>query len=153
MIHTSDYARSLRAIGQALEVLHVEAFQMESRGDDYLVLGGVTLQLRYTSEEIDRLEREGQARRRDPNGMPDGRSMSQLMRAVGAYLNHKGARLLRIFWLDQSVSLAYETAQGRQELDVRSLSSMYKFWVRMCGNRTGREKKYQLRLLCNRIKA
>lgn len=39
MYVTTDYAQSLRAIGQALEVLRIEAFELEPDGDNYFVRG------------------------------------------------------------------------------------------------------------------
>ena len=181
MIHTATYAQPLRAIGQTLEVLHVEAFEIESQGDNYLVRGRIEgpalekampqevkesslrvvwgklrgrspepsgpsqlppssmgFHLRYSSEDIDRMEQEGQARRRDPHGALDPYSVSQLLRAVGAYVDHKAARLLGLSWRDQSVSLVYEAAQGRRELEVLRLFSVYDFWVRMSVRRSKR---------------
>lgn len=171
---TATYALPLRAIGQALELMHIEAFELEKEGNDYVVRGrtkvlpcerllpqdlshnlvhlargnvpsqpseekesstvrpsSVALELRYTPEEIDRLDREGQASRRDSNKMPDGHSMSELLRAAGDYVDQRGARLLGISWRYQSISIVYETAQGRRELDMLSLSSMYDFWLLM----------------------
>jgi hypothetical protein len=160
----ADYALPLRAIGQALEVLHVESFDVEVEGDDYLVrartkrsprekiprqgvpgsvvrieqeessrMGSspVTFQLRYTPEDIERLEQEGQARRRSPKKKADGHSMSQLLRAAGGYVNQKGARFKALSWRDESVAIVYETIQGRRELDAFRLDVMYDFWVRM----------------------
>ncbi|HVO95891.1 MAG TPA: hypothetical protein VMT22_23755 [Terriglobales bacterium] len=39
MYGTADYAQPLRAIGQALETLKVETFEMEPAGDAYLIRG------------------------------------------------------------------------------------------------------------------
>lgn len=91
----------------------------------------VSIQLRYTVEDISRLEREGQARRRDSNLIPNGHSMSQLLRAVGGYVSRKPACLVAVSWRDQSVSIVYETAQGRRELDNFRLDSVYDLWVHM----------------------
>jgi hypothetical protein len=109
MTLTANYAHPLRTIGQDLEALRVESFEMEREGDDYLIrskvevpppeeplpetnkeknlrsvlrkmLGRsfepkeppplppapVDIELRYTPEDIERLEHEGQHRRRIP---------------------------------------------------------------------------------------
>lgn len=174
MISNTEYAKPLRAIGQVLEALHVQEFEMESDGDDYIVRGraeadppeesrgeslargdlrtfwrrlrGVsrdqvdhdaakpshkTLELRYTPEDLNRLEREGQAKRRDPNQMPNAHSTSQVLRATGAYVNDRSSRLLGVIWKNQSMRIMYETALGSQEVDEIKVSSMYNFWVRM----------------------
>src|SRR5206468_3544411 len=41
-----------------------------------------TTELRYPPEDIDRLEHEGQARRRNRDGMPDPHSLSQLLHTI-----------------------------------------------------------------------
>ena len=40
---TIDYAQPLRAIGQALELLKIESFELEPDGDDFVVRGEVTV--------------------------------------------------------------------------------------------------------------
>ncbi len=171
---TATYALPLRAIGQDLELMHIEAFELEKEGDDYVVRGrtkvlpwkrllpqylshnivhlargnvpsqpseekesstvrlsSVALELRYTPEEIDRLDREGQASRRDSIKIPNGYSMSELLRTAGDYVDQRGARLLGISWRYQSISIVYETAEGRRELDMLSISSMHDLWLLM----------------------
>lgn len=90
------------------------------------------MELRYTPEDVEQLEREGQERRNNPHEMPDGHSMAELLRATGDYVEQRDARLLGISWRGQSISIVYETAEGRRELDVFSLSSMYDYWQLMC---------------------
>ncbi|MEE9605687.1 MAG: hypothetical protein V3V70_08955 [Candidatus Scalindua sp.] len=90
-----------------------------------------TLELRYTPDDLNRLEREGQAKRCDPNQMPNARSTSQVLRATGAYVNDRYSRLLGVIWQNQSVRIMYETALGSQEVDEIKVSAMYDFWVRM----------------------
>jgi hypothetical protein len=43
MFETANYAQPLRAIGQALELLNVESFDMEPDGEDFLIRGKATL--------------------------------------------------------------------------------------------------------------
>jgi hypothetical protein len=89
-------------------------------------------ELRYPPEDIDRLEHEGQARRRNRNGMPDPHSLSQLLRAVGGDINRRAVHLLAISWREESVSIVYRTAEGRRELDnFRLVDSIYDLWVHM----------------------
>jgi hypothetical protein len=171
MNSNTEYAKPLRAIGQVLEELHVQEFEMESDGNDYIVRGRApeesrgeslprgglrtfwrglhglsqdqvdhdvattpsykTLELRYTPDDLNRLEREGQAKRRDPNQMPNARSTSQVLRATGAYVNDRYSRFLGVIWQNQSVRITYETSLGSQEVDEIKISAMYDFWVRM----------------------
>ncbi len=146
MNSNTKYAKPLRAIGQDLKKLHVQKFELESDGNDYIVRNMVeadqvdndaatssnkTLELRYTPEDLNRLEREGQAKRRDLNQMPNARSISEVLRASGAYVNDTSCRLLRVIWQNQSVRIMYETTLGNQTVDEIKVSSMYDVWMRM----------------------
>lgn len=88
-------------------------------------------QLRYTSEDLDQLEQNGQARRTDPHRTPDGHSLSQLLRALGGYLSRRSFRLQAISWREEFVSIVYQTPQGERELDNFRLDSIYDLWVHM----------------------
>jgi hypothetical protein len=182
MNSNTEYAKLLRAIGQDLEKLHVQKFEMESDGNDYIVRGRAkadppeesggeslpkgglrtfwsglrtqrqdqvdhdvaatpsykTLELRYTPDDLNRLEHEGQAKRRDPNQMPNTSSASQVLRATGAYVNDTSSRLLGVIWQNQSVRIMYETALGSQEVDEIEVSSMYDFCMHMYRHRDKR---------------
>ena len=86
-------------------------------------------QFRYTPEDVNWLEQKGQARRRDPDGTPDGHTLSQLLRALGSYLSRRTFRLQAISWREECVSVVYETARGQRELDNFRLDSIYDLWV------------------------
>ena len=146
MNSNTKYAKPLRAIGQDLKKLHVQKFEMESDGNDYIVRSMVeadqvnhdaatssykTLELRYTPEDLNRLEREGQAKRRDLNQMPNARSISEVLRATGAYINDSSCRFLRVIWQNQSVRIMYETPLGDQTVDEIEVSSLYDFCMHM----------------------
>jgi hypothetical protein len=55
-----------------------------------------SFQLRYTDKDIQYLEREGVARRRDPRGTPDFLSLSQILRTAGAQIENKSGQLIKI---------------------------------------------------------
>ncbi len=148
MNSNTEYAKPLRAIGQALEKLHLQKFELESDGSDYIVRSMVeaadqvdhdaatsssnkTLEHRYTPEDLNQMEREGQAKRHDLNQMPNARSISQVLRTTGAYVNDTSSRLLRVIWQNQSVRIMYETTLGDQQVDEIEVSSLYNFWRRM----------------------
>jgi hypothetical protein len=181
-ISSADYAQHLRAIGQDLEALHLNQFNLEFTGDAYLVwvksgdqveeskplsrISKNRLQklwrnrtparaigqeesypvsasetgrrLRYTVQELDRIEREQRARRRYPSGSANGHSLSQLLRTVGELVAQKSERLLGIAWQDLSVGVVIETPQGRKEIDVFRPDNLYDLWVRMYLKRDNR---------------
>jgi hypothetical protein len=182
MSEVTGYAQILRAIGQALETLKLQSFEVEpveegfsvrgniALGDDAIGDGEVnrsqlraiwgelpvlkraadepariegsstttTVELRYTIRDIERLDYEGQLRRLDSNRVADAGSLSQILRCIGAYLNQKRARLLKLAREGEAVLLEYETSLGSQMKESFALSDLYDLWVRMYMQRAGR---------------
>ncbi len=95
-------------------------------------------QLRYTSDDVEDLDCTGKARRKNPNGMPNGHSMPQLLRAVGGYVSQMNGRFQAVSWREQSVAVVYDTPLGRRELDVFRPDSIYDIWVGMYVRRNRR---------------
>jgi len=87
--------------------------------------------LRYSVTELDRIEREQRARRRQQSGTADGHSLSQLLRTIGDLAGQKNERLLGVSWQELSVSMVVETPEGRKEIDVFRPDNLYDQWVRM----------------------
>jgi len=176
MLQSLNFSQSLRAIGQALEILKIDTFEMENEGDDYLVRGdalsrgsierGVAegmveyvwgivpgraplhttnetsratprtpVDLCYTSEDLNRLEQEGQAKRSATSGIASVDDLPQLLRTTGAYLDQKGARLLKLTREGESLVVQYEAASGQRHQETISSSNLYDFWVEMCMKR------------------
>lgn len=170
-----DFSRHLRIIGQDLENLQLETFNLEFTGDAYLLwvrpesatassnpllrVSRSRLQklwknrvqhrsigqeesytrsdaqparrLRYTIQELERIERERRLQRRRASGSTDGHGLSQLLRTVGALIEQRNERLLGVSWQELSVSLVVETVQGRKEIDVYRPDNLYDLWVKM----------------------
>ena len=70
-------------------------------------------ELRFTPADIERLGREGQAKRRLRGRVQRPNSLSHVLRAVGAYIDSKAASLLEISKQDGSVLIQYKTALGQ----------------------------------------
>jgi hypothetical protein len=94
--------------------------------------------LRYSVQELDRIEREQRARRRQQSGNADGHRLSQLLRTVGDLVRQRGERLLGIAWQELSVSIVVETPHGQKEIDVFRPDNLYDLWVRMYLKRDNR---------------
>jgi len=177
-----DYARHLRVIGQDLENLHLDRFNLECTGDAYLVwmrpesataspnpllrISRNRLQklwknrveprifgheesytnaasqparrLRYTFQDLDRIERERRQLRRRRSGNADGHGLSQLLRTIGDLVEQRNERLLGVSWQELSVSMVVENAQGRKGIDVYRPDNLYDLWVRMYLKRDNR---------------
>ncbi|HEV8722216.1 MAG TPA: hypothetical protein VGW77_16470 [Candidatus Binatia bacterium] len=170
------YAQLLRAIGQALETLNIQSFEMEPVGGDFFIRGNVLstsaelldsqlisdklrraiwgklphesggngkdtdatsptvhspVELLYGVKDIERLEEEGRSKRLNPQGTANPSSLSQVLRCIGAYLNQKRARLLKLSREAESVAVEYETSLGTTIKEILSLSDLYDLWVRM----------------------
>jgi hypothetical protein len=174
------YAQPLRAIGQALEVLNIQDFEMEPEGDDYFVRGHMPLannafgnqcnadkletiwgalpvsekggekdwrpdlatlsriELCYTVQDVELLEKAGRSRRGRSGKMADAASLSQVLRCIGAYLNQKRARLCKITREIDCVAIEYETSLGSKMEESLALKDLYDLWVRMYLQRSAR---------------
>ncbi len=153
MKQSAPYEQTLRAIGQALEAQHFNAFNLKRYDDKYFIRGEqkkinalqVLLQkwqgryrkdkgpcqLSYTHQDIARLEREGRTKRRGPHTLPDLYSLPNILRTVGAYLDMKGAELLQVNKQDLTITILYKTNHGHPEVEERTIASFYSLYLQM----------------------
>jgi hypothetical protein len=96
-----------------------------------LRLASGILEWRMTRQDIERLEREGQSRRINPNRTPDIHSVSQMLRVVGALIDHKNGTLLNVTKEDQKVTFEYELATDKRVSEELGVPALYDLWVRM----------------------
>ena len=99
------------------------------------------LNLRYTAEDMDRLEQEGKAKRQQAAGVPDVASLSQLLRTIGAYVERKKARLVKIARSGDALAVHYETEGGQRKEETLSAGSLYEFWAKLYLQRSSRDEK------------
>ncbi len=97
------------------------------------------IELQYTPKDVDRLEQEGQARRTDVYRVPDTASLSQVLRCIGAYVNQKPARLVKLIRDLDAVTIEYETSLGTELRETFAASALYDLWVRMYMQRAERD--------------
>jgi hypothetical protein len=126
---------TLRVVwGSATDAENVDATQSRTAQPETLT----AVDLHYTVQDIERLEYEGQARRQNPHRLADATSLSQVLRCMGAYLNQKCARLLKLAREDDVLTLEYETSLGSFMKESFSASGLYDLWVRMYLQRADR---------------
>ncbi len=181
---SAPLARRLRAVGQALEALRVQDFELRVSDGDYLVrgsqaapappppltspparrgalgslrriLGGVEpvdveppvpprarelqqLELRFTPDDIAKLEQQGQSQRQASPGMPDLHSLPQVLRTIGDYLDRQGHELARVVKQGQNITIEHGMLDGQPIVEERTASSLYDLSVRMYLRRTDR---------------
>jgi UDP-N-acetylglucosamine enolpyruvyl transferase len=99
------------------------------------------LNLRYTMKDMDRLERQGKAKRQNLAGVPDVASLSQLLRTIGAYVEEKRGRLVKISRHGDSLAIQYDTVRGKRREETVSVASLYEFWVKLYLQRSGADEK------------
>ena len=176
------YEHILRAIGQGLEALSIEAFDLEVANDTFLIQGTVkqkqsakrrtanliafkkafldichiskkppsskiparkvaapsrSLCLQFTRNDIDKLERDGQASRSDWNTSPLAHSLPQLLRTVGWYVDQKERWLHKISNNGESVTISYLEPIGAKKIETFTLLQLYDMWVHLYKRRKG----------------
>ena len=112
------YSKALRCIGQSLDQVSLKALEVKTHGDNYTVQAwkkGTSSSLdhehHYTAEDINKLEREGRAKRK-PFPIPfNPLNLSQVLRMAGNYVDLLRGRLVRVSWQDQSDRIQSITIQ------------------------------------------
>ena len=92
----------------------------------------------YTPEDIERFEHEGQLRRR--NAGTDPHRLTQALRAIGFYIDDKGARLHQISRRGELMTVRYEAAPSSCNTEEFMLSNLYTLFVQMYVKRRDRRK-------------
>jgi hypothetical protein len=97
--------------------------------------------LQFSPEEIEIFDSRGKSQRRDSNRMPDPYSISQILRGVGFFADHKNvAKLVAISLNGNWITTTYQTSALRLEQVQESLQSYYQGWVKMYLGRSNRPK-------------
>jgi hypothetical protein len=168
-----NYSKILRVVGQKLEPLRPETYEVVYYGNCYLVrcrikqgnqgkkegekkirglaaflrlwrepenpsIGGkpseatsMNVEFLYSLEELNSQDEERKGPRHDPNATPDPYSLSNILRAVGAFLDRKpDAKLLFASNRGQEIIILYETNGGVRNLEEYPISTIYEFWVK-----------------------
>ena len=155
MNRESAYDRSLRAIGQALEEYRLVGFSLKTEGDGFVVQGeaeksnGLMALLRrqkpftqrnFSKQDIDHLEQQGRARRKSPDRLPDFRSLPNIMRAIGTYLDLNEGRLLEVCGQGQNVVILFQNKQGHPQLEERTIAFLSDLSVRLYQKRQNKRR-------------
>lgn len=96
------------------------------------------VELHFSQDDIARLEAEGRAKRSQSGGSPEAHAISQILRAVGAFVHEKEGRLLGIKRENQTITVEYESALKRKVTQEFTVSGLYDYWVRMYLKRKAR---------------
>jgi len=95
-------------------------------------------ELSYSARDVERLERHGRAQRLKTHGSPDSAQLSQALRVIGAYLNQKCSRLLRLSRRGDNFEVFYESSIGSRYSTFFTAAELYQLWVRFYLQRSAR---------------
>jgi hypothetical protein len=90
-----------------------------------------SLEIHYSHDDIARMDTEGQSKRTGAPGSPEAHTLSQILRAVGAFVDQKQGRLLAVVKDGQDISIEYESALKRTLTEKFTVASLYDYWVKM----------------------
>ena len=168
MAATPPYSRQLRPLGQQLEAFGIELFTLRVEDDGYVVTGKKRYQpqenpehglwqrfrgapkssqaqpafdaidLRFSIEDLTRLESEGEKKRNAAGGISEAHSLSQMLRVIGAFVEQKQGRLLGVTKEGQDIAIEYESALHRRVAEKFTVSNLYDYWVKMYLRRSAR---------------
>lgn len=97
-----------------------------------------SLELHYSHDDIARMDVAGQSRRTGSPGSPEAHTVSQILRAVGAFVDQKQGRLLGVIKHGQDIAIDYESALKRPLTEKFTVASLYDYWVKMYLRRRAR---------------
>lgn len=154
MAATRRYGEELRAIGQALEARDISVFELKQAGDKYTIKGAPdqtdspaskvgqwlrrrsrTVSIALNLPEIERLSQVGRAKRVDYERLQNFRSVSSILRTIGAYLDSREAKLLELHKRRISITLLYRDPTGQEHGEDRTVSSFHQLFLELCGKR------------------
>ena len=96
-----------------------------------------SVELRYTPEQLSHMDDEGRSKRGNL-GSPDAHSASQIVRAVGALVDQKEARLMSVRKDEEKIEIEYESPlKGRVNEDF-TVATLFEYWVKMYLKRSNR---------------
>jgi hypothetical protein len=159
---TRHYDEDLRAIGQALEAKAISVFELKRVEDLYVIQGvpdpadslhaKVRQWLRrfhgrstndpmiFGAVEVKQLSQAGRAKRSRPDQLNDFRSLSNILRTLGAYLDSREAELLLVQKRRISITLSYRDKTGQERQEDRSIAAFYRVFLELCGKRGQKQK-------------
>jgi len=149
MLNLPNYSGALRCIGQALQKREIEVFDLHGYDNEFRLLAGdptppytALIELKFSSDNIKILDREGQARRRQSATDFRFDSVPEMLRAVGEYVDSKRGHLRRVSNSGSSIAdepgveIEYQTRAGDIRTENLTMSVIREASVHMYKKRT-----------------
>jgi hypothetical protein len=140
-------SHSLRVLGQALDKIGADVFEIRSRNDHfYLQCGDPTpphlaiMDFSYTSADIRALDIQARAERQESFKFVDFSGLAEILRAVGRHIESAEGRLLRVCNFDAAsgqdcIRVEYQTRDGRTYVEELSTAIISDYAMRMYKDR------------------
>jgi hypothetical protein len=96
------------------------------------------LELNYSHEDIGRVNDDGKSRRVAAGGRPEAHALSQILRAVGGFVDQKQGRLISVTKDGPDFAVEFETTLKQKTIEKFTAATLYDFWVRMYLRRSDR---------------
>jgi hypothetical protein len=136
------HSKSLRVIGQSVELVKITTFEVEADGPNYVVKcdsltqtgewvlrhaldrndfsekttrqSTVTRSVRFSPTDISRLDGQVQLQRRRTSSQPEAFArLSQLLRTLGDQLDQSNVSAFHLSWVSDSVSVYFQFLDGQ----------------------------------------
>ena len=143
MLNLPNYARALRCIGQAVQHLEIEVFELKSYSSEFRLVAGASsppytdlIELKFSPQRIEVLDREGQARRGQSSADVRFDSVPEMLRAIGFYIDNNHGHLRRVDnsnspGSDPLLTIEYQTRAGDPQTENLTMSFLREASVRM----------------------
>ena len=89
------------------------------------------LELHYTHDDIARMDTEAQSRRKVAGGSPEAHNLSQILRAVGAFVDQRQGRLTGVTMDGQDITIEYDSPLKANVTEKFTVPTLYDYWVKM----------------------
>jgi hypothetical protein len=140
-------SRSLRVLGQTLETMGVDSFEIRCNADHFYLQCGdpapphlAITDFSYSPANIRSLDSEARKKRQESCKCVDFNGLAEILRAVGRHIESKDGRLLRVCNCEaplgqDSVKLEYETRDGRTHVEELLTTTISDYAMRMYKDR------------------
>jgi hypothetical protein len=155
------YEITLRAIGQAMEALSIDAFELLLDGENFVVYGGTESPpsgekpsvrrfrlfqrsqkqakrrgfyisgMRFGEADVARLDRDGRNTRTDAERCPDTNSLAHGLRMIGAHIDKTGLNVIGIVRSQGAFTLWHKSRAGAEVKQIFNHANLYDLWVHL----------------------
>jgi hypothetical protein len=92
--------------------------------------------LAFGLADIEKVSKAGRAKRSKPGQLTEFRTVSNILRTIGAYLDSNEVELVELQKRSISITLSYRDKAGNERVEERSVRSFYKLFLELCDKRT-----------------